>query len=44
MVFIDNKYINIVQDIYQEVKTNVRTCGGATKDFQSQLTFIKAWS
>ena len=27
------KYINIVQDMYREVKTNVRTCGRAIQDF-----------
>ena len=30
---IPKKYINIVQDKYREVKTNIRTCGGATQDF-----------
>ena len=31
---ISKKYINIVQDMYQEVKTNVKTkaCEGATED------------
>ena len=38
---IPQKYINIVQDMYREVKMNVMTCGGAERIFQSQLTFIK---
>ena len=36
------KYINILQDIYQEVKANVRTCKRGHKGFfQEQLAFIK---
>ena len=31
-----------MQDMHREVSTNIRTCGGTTKDFQSQFAFIKA--
>ena len=34
---IPKKYINRVQDIYHEVKTNVRTCKEQQKFFQLQL-------
>ena len=36
------KYINILKDIYREVKKNVRTCGGATYDFPITIDIHKA--
>ena len=31
------KYIDIIKDMYNEVVTNVRTCGGITSDFSIMI-------
>ena len=40
---IPKKYINLVQDMYLEVKKNVKTNGQATENFSITSTFIAAW-
>ena len=35
------KYIDIITNMYDGVVANVRTCGGITDDFLSQLDCIK---
>ena len=35
------KYIDIIKDMYDGIVANVRTCGGITSDFLSQLNCIK---
>ena len=40
---ISKKNINLVQDMYLEVKKNVKTNGQATENFSITSTFIAAW-